>query len=166
MSLAQCETLFYSARVCETHSSTDPGFTAFPPIASPAQALKLGRDQKIKSYLANAIREASDQELMPAVSACVNVDRFLQLLPAELPVTDPYVSESGSICFDWDEDPESQFSILLKSENKISYAAYFSGEKVNGSAEFSRVDLPKSLLESAKRWAERAQRKLVASERR
>lgn len=159
MSFEQCETLFFSAGMRETHSSTDPYFSAFPPIASPAQTLKLSRDLKIKAYLADAVNEAKGQGLVPAISAVGNVDRLLQLLPSEFPVTDPYISESGSICFDWDEDPENQFSILLKEGNKISYAAYFSGEKVNGAADFSRIDLPKSLLESAKRWAERIERK-------
>lgn len=154
--MSLCETLDYSAGFFGgTPSVVNPGYSALPPFASPSQSIRLNRDLQMKRYLTLAIERATDNELTVSQEAYENFSRFLQLLPEGMPVTDPYVTESGSICLDWDDNPQWQLSILLKNQNRVSFAAYFSGEKVNGSADFSRSELPAQLLATASRWISR-----------
>lgn len=162
LAVDMCEHVPYSASLSEsTQTARVAAFRARPPVASPAEAMKLGRDSRIRSFLVKAIDEAQAGGTEPKLSALENFDAFLRLLPADLPVTDPYVSESGSICFDWDFDPQCQLSVLLKDKNQIAFAAYFSGEKVHGSTRFSSHELPEILATMAKRWS-RTVRSLTA----
>lgn len=149
-----CEQVPYSATLAETtRTFKTAAFQARPPIASPAEAIKIDRNARILDSLREAIQQARDEQgSLPSISALDNFDALLRLLPTELPATEAYISANGSICFDWDADPSSQLSILLKDKNQIAFAAYFSGEKVHGSTRFSSNQLPESMATVTKRW--------------
>lgn len=143
----------YSATLAEATAETGGiKFCARPPLASPAQALVEARREAFRLHLAEAVDEAYEDGIEPSLSALENFDGLLRLLPVYLPLTEPYISASGSICLDWDFNPACQLSILLKDRNQVAYAAYFSGEKVHGSARFSHKELPEILAAVAKRW--------------
>src|SRR3546814_15236999 len=59
-----------------------------------------------------------------------NTKRFLQLLSADVPPTDAYVSEQESICFDWDENCQCQLSVMVQHGGRIAFAAYFNGDRL------------------------------------
>lgn len=126
---------------------------ALPPDRSPAEDVVTVRNAKIYELLRPALIAGAEDEAFVTYSALENFPALLSLLPAEFPVAEPYVSHEGSICLDWYQDPENQISILLQDDNRIAYAAYFAGERVNGSADFSHGALPRELLEVADRWA-------------
>ncbi|ATE73827.1 hypothetical protein CNO08_22165 [Lysobacter capsici] len=103
--------------------------------------------------MVDAVVEALvNEEFEPSLSALDNLSAFLRLLPAELPSTEVYITPNGSICFDWDEDPNHQLSLLLKDKNQIAFAAYFSGEKVHGSTRFASHQLPEIMATVTNRW--------------
>ncbi len=144
----------YSATLAEsTRTANVAAFRARPPVASPAEAMKMDRNARMFESLMEAAQQAlDDDDALPSLSALENFKALLRLLPAELPATEAYISPSGSICFDWDSDPSCQLSILLKDKNQIAFAAYFSGEKVHGSTRFSSHELPEIMASVAKRW--------------
>jgi len=84
-----------------------------------------------------------------------DVAKLALALPREIPVPDSYVTPTGSLCFDWDEDSKNQLSIVLQSKGRIAYAAYFDGDRMHGSARFGAV-LPEDLDLAVKRWSGRS----------
>lgn len=154
LAMDMCEQVPYSASLAEsTQVARVAAFRARPPVASPVEVMKIDRDARIRGFLVEAISEARASGTEPKLSALENFEALLRLLPADLPVTDPYISQSGSICLDWDFDSRSQLSVLLKDKNQIAFAAYFSGERVHGSTRFSSHELPEVLATVAKRWS-------------
>src|SRR3546814_5160345 len=81
-----------------------------------------------------------------------NTKRFLQLLSADVPPTDAYVSEQESICFDWDENCQCQLSVMVQHGGRIAFAAYFNGDRLNGAANFTGAELPAELGAAITRW--------------
>lgn len=149
-----CEHVPYSAPLAATTwTAKRSAYIARPPEASPVENVKIERDARMRTLLVQSIVEASERGVAPKPAAIENFDALLQLLPAELPITDPYVTDAGSISLDWDDEPSAQFALLLKDGGQIAFAAYFSGEKVNGSTRFSGLQLPESLLDAAHRWS-------------
>src|SRR3546814_1901420 len=84
----------------------------------------------------SAIEDARESGRLIASHTLWNTKRFLQLLSADVPPTDAYVSEQESICFDWDENCQCQLSVMvqhgrseehtseLQSLMRISYAVF------------------------------------------
>lgn len=154
LALDMCEHIPYSASLTEsTRAGRAAAFRAGPPVVSPAEAMRIERDERMINSARAAMHESIvDHGVEASLSAVTNLGLFLRLLPAEMPATDAYISANGSICFDWDGDPSCQLSILLKDKNQIAFAAYFSGEKVHGSTRFSSHELPEIMATVAKRW--------------
>jgi hypothetical protein len=130
-------------------------FNAEPPETSPSQAVEAERNLQMQKFLLQALEKASSEGVKPAQSALSRFEALLRLLPGDLPLTDPYISHAGSICLDWDADPSHQLSLMLQSNERVAFAAYFKGEKIHGSARFSGLQLPESFLGLAKRWSNR-----------
>lgn len=149
-----CEQVPYSSTlISHTWAARPASYNARPPVASPLQDVKRERDKQMTALLLREMQSTPRTNSVVTPSALSNFERLLQLLPQDLPLTDPYVTEAGSICLDWDDDPNCQLSVLLKDRGQVAFSAYFSGEKVNGSTRFSSLQLPESLLAVAKRWA-------------
>jgi hypothetical protein len=125
-------------------------YRAKPPVLSPAGVIHYEREKRMRALLSENILEDG---ISPNVCALENFKILLRLLPHDFPVTDPYVSDCGSIALDWDFDPRFQLSIMLKENNQIAFAAYFSGEKVHGSSRFLGHKLPETLANVANQWA-------------
>lgn len=124
-------------------------YTALRPLRSPRETLLQGRNESMRQYLALAIEE---DEFEPSEAALNNFESFLRMLPQGMPATEPRISYVGSICFDWDADPDNQLGIMLQANNRIAYAAYFSGEKVNGTDDFTIGRFPEELARTISRW--------------
>lgn len=75
------------------------------------------------------------------------------ILPACLPFPEISVTPSGSISFDWDAGPASQLSIIASAGGGISFAAYFSGDRIHGAMRFDHRQLPQEILAASERWA-------------
>ena len=128
-------------------------FTAAAPARSPGETLLEARNNVMREFLHFALLE-DDYE--PSEGARENFDALIQLLPPSLPATEPRISSFGSICLDWDMDPDNLLSIMLQANNKITYAANFSGEKAHGSVDFQAGRLPKELLAEVAKWIRRS----------
>ncbi|MBL8297524.1 MAG: hypothetical protein JNN30_04160 [Rhodanobacteraceae bacterium] len=139
----------------QTPSCGQSRFSALPSPASPRELKILERDKILLDHAREAINEAWEDGIRVADCVAENAQRLIRLLPDFLPCVEPYVSHAGSLCFDWDENPKFQFSVLLQDRGRVSFAAYFLGEKVNGSSSFSHIDLPESLRFEAQRWRDR-----------
>lgn len=81
-----------------------------------------------------------------------NLQRFFRLLPDELLNADVYISDKGSIVFDWEEDSQNQLSIMLQDNNRIGYSAYLKGDRTNGSTAFNNASLPEEINLFCKKW--------------
>jgi hypothetical protein len=126
--------------------------SALAPFPSPAELLRESRRQTMEELLNAAIEDEVDGANSSAVR---NFVPLLRLLPREFGATEPRIAHDGAICLDWDKDPENLFSIILLDFDRIAFAAYLSGEKVHGTADFLPEALPVSLSQAAKRWIER-----------
>src|SRR3546814_1686912 len=93
----------------------------------------------------SAIEDARESGRLIASHTLWNTKRFLQLLSADVPPTDAYVSEQESICFDWDENCQCQLSVKVQHGGRIAFAAYFNGDRLNGAANFTGAELPAAL---------------------
>lgn len=152
--MSLCEVAEFSVvGVRETPMSQSTRFSAKPSFVTPGQQQLMERNLTMRQSVIEAVAEAEARDAHVALSALANAQRFLQLLPSNMPATDAYVSRNGSICFDWDDDSRCQISILLQDSERIAFAGYFSGDRVNGAANFSVNELPEELLAAANKWA-------------
>lgn len=118
---------------------------------TPAQRLLKGRNDSLLEAAVSALEEAMSEERVYSIEAFSDLAMLLQALPQHLPETEAHISASGSLCFDWDEDPENQLSIILQGNGRIAFAAYFAGDRVHGTARF-RSQLPEELEAAANKW--------------
>lgn len=89
--------------------------------------------------------------------------RFIDtLVSLRLPVPEASVTASRNLSFDWDDDPQNQLTIILQSDGRISYAAYFSGDRVHGIANSKGGRFPEELLAAIQKWRNRTARQDVA----
>lgn len=150
-----------AAGLLETPLTRQLDFSALPGFVTPRQSIVLDRNSLISRGLVRAYNDAARAGF--PVSGLVRelAPRFIQILPDELPYAEPYISYAGTLCLDWDELPACQLSLMLQATGRVSYAAFFSGEKVNGSGDFSRASLPQGLLDVASRWLQASGRSPV-----
>ncbi|WP_303748375.1 hypothetical protein [Stenotrophomonas pigmentata] len=85
-----------------------------------------------------------------------DVKRIFALLPPGLPEVDAYTSHLGSICLDWDNNPENVFSLIIKPNGHVGYACYFNGERTHGSI-FFEGRLGNAIDRAVERWIIREQ---------
>lgn len=143
----------YTARQGHARTALDELLTMSTP--SP---LELQRSRRIAGFLsALEAAERWDGGVAPRMTAqfARMVFRFAVLVPTDVPVPECYYTPEGSICFDWDEDPQNQLSVMLQKSNRIAYAAYRAGERVHGSADFA-ASLPDELVLAIRKWKQRA----------
>jgi hypothetical protein len=145
----------YSAQLSPgTWNKKSTQFTATAPGTSPFQTIDAERNRQISLFFEESVKDSLQKGIRPSSLAVENFNALVRLLPSELPATDPYISEAGSICFDWDDNPLCQLSILLQDKQQIAFAAYFRGERIHGSARFFGTQLPYGLLDLARRWSQ------------
>jgi hypothetical protein len=99
----------------------------------------------------------ADAEGVPVVFDALDaVGRLVAMLPSDMPsVAEAYVSESGCLNFDWDEDPENQLSIMLPDENSVAFAAYNEGDRVHGTVRFG-ARLPEAMAAAVRNWIDKS----------
>lgn len=112
----------------------------------------LERNKWFAQKVEDALKEESEFSAPVDETAIKNLPRFLRLLPDDMPLSGVCVTSAGSICFDWDDNLDCQLSILLQEENKISFAGYFTGDQIHGTANFTNMALPEELVAATKRW--------------
>jgi len=110
--------------------------------------------QLIDSAANEAAEDGWDGPGTFAVDAKTRVRAHLvaSMLPAELPEPDVSVTPSGSISFDWYKGAESLFSIMVPRTGGVSFAAYFSGDRLNGAMNLVADRLPSEIVAAAERW--------------
>lgn len=130
-----------------------PAMSAQPSTRAPAQEQRNIRLYEIFESVVDALENDSGTSRM--TTGYAEIMKFAMLLPSDVPVVESYITPSGSLCFDWDHDPSNQLSIMLQAGGRIAYAAYFDGDRVNGSSRFSGK-LPDDLAHAVRRWQSRA----------
>lgn len=69
-----------------------------------------------------------------------------------------YITEEGSVCIDWCDDPKRQLTLLVQKSGAIRYAMYLDGEKLNGDA------MSPEFIRDIYRWSHPAPLDLAPSE--
>lgn len=122
--------------------------------STPAQDARLNKWAEYRRLARAAVESCKAIDGYHVADSVIgNFERFLRLLPDELPVSEVSLSDCGSLIFDWDEDSQNQLSIMLQSVNKIAFSAYFSGDVVHGTANFKVEDFPDEILSAAQKWS-------------
>lgn len=142
-------------------AGTSPSFLRYEPSVSllsspsPAPGYDLSRKRAARGLdlLMDLSESQPDMPLNSSITPPV-IAKFLSALPANLPTVEPYVSAQGSVCFDWDDEPSNALSLLLQSDTRLAYAAYFSGERIHGTVNLQTA-FPGELLSLINRWAVR-----------
>ena len=116
MSLLESQDLSVSA-VMESPLSTHLQFSAPPNTATPAQRPLLNRNAQMLDAMTHAISESESSGQLISSRTVWMAKRFLQLLPADVPPTDSYVTENQGICFDWDEVVTNQMSVIVQGNS-------------------------------------------------
>ena len=78
--------------------------------------------------------------------------RLFDLLPSNIKAPEPSVVLSGEISLDWADGNNRLFTILLKGNDKIAFAAYDRGERIFGSMEFHADALPEKITNELISW--------------
>jgi hypothetical protein len=86
------------------------------------------------------------------------LESLFELLPSDLPEIDPYLSNVGSISFDWDEDPSNSLSLMLQPDGRVGFAAYFAGARFSGISTLSAVPFRRDVLPLVQRWLDNSVR--------
>lgn len=120
--------------------------------STPSQRNLLERNDPMIDSMLAAIEQAGRNGVVVSSQAIWNARRLMQLLPSSMPPTDSYVSVHESICFDWDEDPSCQLSLIVQRGGKLAFSAFFGGDRINGSLAFSPVELPEEIGRVVQRW--------------
>lgn len=154
--MTECEPINFAALAPHTMLDRRPAFTARPPEVSPIEGLIMERNSRMARMLTEAVADAAAEGVPASRDALRSFVDFVKLLPADVPVTDPYISARGSICMDWDDDPRYQLSVVLKDRDTLGFAAYLDGRRCTGSESFSRGELPLAFRSVIKDWSERA----------
>lgn len=55
----------------------------------------------------------------------------IALLSEHVPLSDCYISDFGTLCCDWDDDPKYQLSLLVSGKGEIAFARYVNGNSSN-----------------------------------
>jgi len=108
--------------------------------------------------LAEAAREAKSDGWAGPNSKHVDVAaldmalRFIELLPPEIPAPEPSVSPTGEIILGWERGPFRMFSIALKGDDKLAFAAFNRGQRISGAFEFHMDALPGEVVHQLVSW--------------
>lgn len=145
-------TAYSLSRFMESPASAPVVLSAPQSFVTPGQQCLVDRNALMLDAMNQAIREAEERGQLVPSSSIWKARRFLQLLPAEMPDTGSYVSEEESVCFDWDEDTLCQLTVMVQKSGRIAFAAYFAGDRLNGVATFSGMDIPAELSSAIARW--------------
>lgn len=78
--------------------------------------------------------------------------RIAGMLPAFLPEPEVSITPSGSISFDWYKGAACLFSVMVPRAGGVSFAALFSGDRLNGAMNFVADRLPQEITSAAERW--------------
>lgn len=103
-----------------------------------------------------AFRESETPKAVVSAETVENALRFQTLLPADMPPAEAYISQFGSICFDWDENKENILSVMIQKDRRIGFAAYFSGDRVHGTMAFVNGAIPDQMALAVTRWRKNA----------
>lgn len=99
---------------------------------------------------------ASGDQIHPSINLDL-LKRVFALLPPGLPEVEAYVSHAGSVCLDWDDNPDNTLSLIIKGDGHVGYAAYFDGEQIHDSIYFAG-SLGNSIDRVVERWVVRDMR--------
>ncbi len=77
--------------------------------------------------------------------------RFSSLLPSSIPFPEIAADTDGEMVFEWYNEPDQIFTVIVENDNRIIYAGSFDNDnKVNGTEYFSD-ELPKTILDNLQR---------------
>src|SRR3546814_20973965 len=99
-------------------------------FVTPAQLPLILRNEEMLNEVDSAIEDARESGRLIASHTLWRTKRFLQLLSADVPPTDAYVSEQESICFDLDENCQCQVSVMVQPGGRSAFCAYFNGDPI------------------------------------
>lgn len=141
--------------------STQSKFKVIRGTPSSADEAIVNRNEQIRASAKLIIRAASQDcwdgagTLKVSDYSVNNLYKVIEKLPAALPVPEISVTPKGSISFDWDENSDCQFSVLIQDQNRIGFSYYIAGDRLHGSASFSNEKLSDELLAAAKKWIQK-----------
>ena len=69
-------------------------------------------------------------------------------LPDDIATPDIYVTPSGDVMFEWFENTRRVFSIMVGSNNKLSYAGLFGSDKFHGNSYLDDGYIPNQVIEN------------------
>lgn len=124
------------------------------PTPSPAVVSEALDENFIRAVLA-WVRMLENGEAIGGLPPKVTLERLTELfrlLPSDMPEVDPYVSNVGSVSFDWDCDPANTLSLFVQQDGRLGYAAFLSGERSYGTVELECWAFRDNVLPLIRRW--------------
>lgn len=101
-----------------------------------------------------ALRQARREGVAYASTLPASLARLASGLFLEMPPVDAYLSGEGSLCFDWDEEPDNQLSILVGANHRIAFAAYRHGVRSHGHGQMLDAQLPSEVNNALAGWSQ------------
>lgn len=150
-----CPAMTFSANEFpQSYSESKFSFVLEKNHRSPASEQIWDMTESLYTAAFEGFQEGAKAGLVTDTAIIRNAFILVTLLAPTMPVTDAYISPVGSLVFDWDEDNENMISIILLAGNRVGWAAYFSGDRVHGSANFGGK-LPEELAGAISKWRRR-----------
>ena len=109
----------------------------------------------IASAVGSAARGEWDGEgaLQVSEDVVMHAHDLASLLPSDMPDPDVYITDAGSISFDWDKTAKAQLSIMILAAGGIAFASYLRGNRAHGAFAFDDTGrLPEEIGLAIQKW--------------
>jgi hypothetical protein len=80
----------------------------------------------------------------------VLAQRFLTILPLDIPAPEVGLDPDGEISFDWFGAEGQNFSVSLRKDGRLAYAGAFAGEKTKYGTDRLDDEIPREIVEAVR----------------
>lgn len=80
----------------------------------------------------------------------VLAERFLTVLPLDIPAPEVGLDPDGEISFDWFGSAGENFSVSLRKDGRLAYAGAFMGEKTKYGTDRLDDEIPREIVEAVR----------------
>lgn len=133
--------------------SSDEAIQLWKVLASAFSDLKRGRSDRALAFseLFAMDQGGADVGTTTVESATlVLAERFLTVLPLDIPTPEVGLDPDGEISFDWFGPAGQNFSVSLRKDGRLAYAGAFVGEKTKYGTDRLDDEIPREIVEAVR----------------
>jgi hypothetical protein len=134
-------------------ASSDEALHLWRILAGTLSELKRARSDRQLAFseLSAMDYDGSDSDAVAVeVATLILAERFLTVLPLDIPSPEVGVDPDGEISFDWFGPEGQNFSVSLRKDGRLAYAGAFAGEKTKYGTDRLDDEIPREIVEAVR----------------